>query len=76
MIVTAFFIGAALYACFPTRDERAAFRRRRARLMASNRAPWGRALEPGGALVAPFTIGGAPVVPTISYPNRPEEGNE
>ena len=68
--------GVLLVALFPTPDERAALRRRRARrLVASNRAPWSRALEPGGALVAPFTIGGAPVVPTIEHPNRLEEGN-
>ena len=68
--------GVLLVALAPTRDERAAFRRRRARLVASHRAPWDRALQPGGALVAPFTIGGAPVVPTIGHPNRLEESNE
>lgn len=70
--------GVMLVALFPTRDERAAFRRRRARLVASDRAPWGRALEPGGALVSPFTIGREPMGTgsTIRTPNRPEKGNE
>lgn len=70
--------GVLLVALFPTRDERAAFRRRRARhLMAYYRAPWSRALEPGGALVAPFTIGRKPMKPgaTIGHPKRLEEGN-
>ena len=70
--------GVLLWALFPTKEERAALRRRRARhLMAYYRAPWGRALEPGGALVAPFTIGRAPMETgsTIGNPNRLEGGN-
>jgi hypothetical protein len=59
--------GVLLVALFPTRDERAAFRRRRARhLVAYYRAPWSRALEPGGALVAPFTIGREPMTSECS----------
>ena len=54
--------GVLLAAVFPTRDERNRWRKRRARhLLAYYRAPWSRALQPGGALVAPFTIGREPM---------------
>ena len=59
--------GVLLVALFPTRRERNQWRRNRPRLralMAYYRAPWSRALLPGGALVAPFQT------------NDPEMGNE
>lgn len=49
--------GVMLAAIWPTKEERRQWRKHRARhLLAYYRAPWSRALEPGGALVAPFTI--------------------
>lgn len=49
--------GVLLAAVWPTQDERNRWRKRRARhLLAYYRAPWSRALQPGGALVAPFTV--------------------
>ena len=49
--------GVMLAAVFPTREERRRWRKHRARhLLAYYRAPWSKALKPGGALVAPFTI--------------------
>lgn len=54
--------GVMLAAVWPTREERRQWRKRRARhLLAYYRAPWSRALLPGGALVAPFTIGRKPM---------------
>ena len=54
--------GVMLASVWPTREERRQWRKHRARhLLAYYRAPWSRALEPGGALVAPFTVGGAPM---------------
>ena len=49
--------GVLLVAVFPTRDERRRWRARRC-AMPSARS---RALLPGGALVAPFTIGRKPM---------------
>lgn len=49
--------GVLLVALFPTAEERRQWRKHRARhLLAYYRAPWSRALQPGGALVDPFTI--------------------
>jgi hypothetical protein len=66
--------GVLLVALFPTAEERRRWRARRC-AMPSARS---RALLPGGALVAPFTIGGEPMGTgaTIGHHNRPEENNE
>ena len=71
--------GVMLAAVFPTREERRQWRKHRARhLLAYYRAPWSRALLPGGALVAPFTIGREPMKnagslsePTTTYEGEP-----
>jgi hypothetical protein len=54
--------GLLLVALWPTAEERRQWRKHRARhLLAYYRAPWSRALQPGGALVDPFTIGREPM---------------
>lgn len=65
--------GVLLVALWPTAEERRRWRARRC-AMPSARS---RALLPGGALVAPFTIGREPMETgaTIGHPNRLEERN-
>lgn len=70
--------GVLLVALFPTAEERRQWRKHRARhLLAYYRAPWSRALQPGGALVDPFAIGRKPIEGRCSLSetaNAHEEG--